>query len=86
MMNNNYIYPNRSNISYRNLYSDNFINLNKGRNASFYLSFKNSKEWQDTIIKGTIQDSNNDTTIIKDSTTGKIIMIYNMYIDYIIFD
>ena len=58
----------------------------KGKKASFYLSFGNSREWRDTIIKGTIQDSQNDYTLIRDMTTGKLTMIYNMFIDYIIFE
>ena len=88
-MNNSYIYPYQNttrNNSIRASYSDNFLSMNKGRKADFYLSFKNSKEWQDTIFKGIIQEVGNDYTLIKDITTGKLILIYNMYIDYVIFD
>ena len=91
-MNNGYVYPSRdnypgfrSNVT-RNMYSDNYLSMAKGKKASFYLSFGNSREWRDTIIKGTIQDSQNDYTLVRDMTTGKLTMIYNMFIDYIIFE
>jgi len=95
-MNNNYAYPNYHGNSMRvtpnritntdNLYRDNLFSHNNGRMASFYLSFPNSLEWKDTIFKGTIQESNDDYTTIRDNTTGKNIMFFNKYIDYVIFD
>lgn len=75
-----------SRVDMQNLYSDNILAMNKGKMAAFYLSFKNSVEWKDTIFKGVIQNVLKDCTLIKDSTTGKDILFWNQDIDYVIFD
>lgn len=95
-MNNSYTYPGYQGNNIRmtpnrvtnpdNLYRNNFPAHKSGRMASFYLSFPNSSEWRDTIFKGTIQEGDDDYTIISDSTTGKSIMFWNKYIDYVIFE
>ncbi len=96
-MNNNYMYPNYQGNSMRvmpnsrasqlqNPYSDSILSHYLGKKASFYLTFNDSNEWRDTIFKGTIQDTNSDYTIISDDTTNKPILMWNKFIDYIIFD
>lgn len=95
-MNNNFVYPNYSDHNMRTvpnrdtisqpLYSDAVLALNRGKMASFYLSFNDSIEWRDSIFKGTIEEAGKDYTLIKDATTGKPILIWNIYIDYIIFE
>lgn len=100
-MNNNYMYPNYQGNSMGNNIGnlrfnqmrgnsqqayDGVLSPHIGKTASFYLTFTDSTEWRDTIFKGTIQDSNDDYTLITDATTGKPILVWNKYINYIIFD
>ena len=101
-MNNNYMYPNYSGSNIGNNIGNMRVNQMRGngqmqaydsalaphigKTASFYLTFNDSTEWRDTIFKGTIQDSNDDYTLITDATTNKPILVWNKFIDYIIFD
>lgn len=100
-MNNNYMYPNYPGSSVGNNIGNMRVNQMRGgqnqayggalaphvgKTASFYLTFTDSTEWRDTIFKGSILDSNDDYTLITDATTGKPILVWNKFIDYIIFD
>ena len=68
------------------IYNNNFLNMNNNKKADIYVSFANSKEWQDMIFKGYIIDTNNDYILIKDINSNKTIYLKRSYIDYIIFD
>ena len=60
-MNNSYMYPNYQpnyRVNTRGIYNDNYIEMNKGKKATIYVSFPNSKQWQDIIFKGVIIESN----------------------------
>ena len=86
-MNNSYMYNYQSPRStIRNLNSNNFLSMNKGKKVDVYLSFTNSKEWKDIILKGIIQDIGDDYLLLKDINNGKNTLIYTYYIDYIVFD
>ena len=94
-MNSNYMYSNYQGNNFRSMptrtdmsasYSDNILMMHQGKNASFYVSLDHSNEWRDIIFKGTIEGAGKDYTLIKDSTTGNSILIWNDNIDYVIFD
>lgn len=87
-MNNGFIPNYQSNYrTYsRAIYNDNLIDMNKGKKVTIYVSFPNSKQWQDIVFKGFIEESNDNYTIIKDINNGKNILLNNKHIDYIIFE
>lgn len=95
-MNQQYIYPTYSNHNLENsparfinnqpLYLDSFFPLNQGVRATFYLSFRDSIEWKDTIFKGRVEDSTGEYTVIREEQEGKRIFFWNKNIDYIIFE
>jgi len=78
-------YPSREDRN-KFYYNDNFLMMNKGKTVCFYVSFPNSKEWKDIIFKGIIENSNNKYTLIRDINSNKLILIFNDYIDYVIFE
>lgn len=95
-MNQPYIYPTNPSYNMENsstkfiqqqpLYFDSFFPLKQGVKATFYLSFKDSIEWKDTIFKGRVEDSTNEYTLIREERDGKRIFFWNKNIDYIIFE
>lgn len=92
-MNNNY-YPNEiltndfnmtqalANISSINptYYSQTVIRRNKGKNATFYLSFSDSVEWRDKVFTGIIEDAGPDFVLLKDN--NKYYLLWSIYINY----
>lgn len=79
-------YPSRREDKNKYFYGNNFLLMNKGKTLSFYVSFPNSKEWKDIIFKGVLEDSNDTFSLIRDINSNKLIIIFNEYIDYIVFE
>lgn len=78
-----------NNISFNNIveqsYIENILRLNKGKRVNAYLSFPDSKEWQNKIFTGIIEEAGKDHLIISDPETGKWYLIRIIYLDYIEF-
>ncbi|MBT2713591.1 spore coat protein GerQ [Pseudomonas sp. ISL-88] len=67
-------------------YIENILRLNRGRTATIYMTFENSKEWNSKIFRGVIQAAGRDHIIISDPKTGTRYLLLTIYLDYITFD
>lgn len=64
-------------------YIENILRLNRGKKATFYLTFGNNEEKKFT---GVIEAAGRDHIIISDTTTGKRYLLLMVYLDYVVFD
>ncbi len=67
-------------------YIENILRLNRGKTATIYMTFENSKEWNSKIFRGVIQAAGRDHIIISDPKTGTRYLLLTIYLDYITFD
>ena len=51
-------------------YVENILRLNKGKVASFYMSFPDSNEWRDRIFTGVVEQAARDHVVISDHKKG----------------
>jgi len=67
-------------------YVENILRMNKGKVASFYMSFPDSNEWRDRIFTGVVEQAARDHVVISDPKTGKWYLLLSIYLNYIVFD
>ena len=67
-------------------YVENILRMNKGKIASFYMTFPDAGEWKDRIFTGSIEQAARDHFVISDPKTGKWYLLLSIYLDYIVFD
>lgn len=66
-------------------YIENILRLNKGRKVKAYVSFPDSKEWNDKIFEGLIEEAGRDHLIISDPKTGMWSLILMIYLNFVEF-
>ncbi len=96
MMPNNNMTPSSSNMIPNSDYSselpleqsyvENILRLNKGKIASFYMSYPDSNEWRDKIFTGIVEQAARDHVVISDPKTGKWYILLSIYMNFIVFD
>ena len=67
-------------------YIENILRLNKGKLATFYMSYTDSVDWRDKIYTGVIEAAGRDHIIISDPKTGKWYLLLMIYLNYVEFD
>lgn len=67
-------------------YVENILRLNKGKVASFYMTFPDSNEWRDRVFTGVVEQAARDHIVVSDSKTGKWYLLLTIYLDFIVFD
>ena len=67
-------------------YNENILSANKGRMATFYMTFSGSVDWRDKAFTGIIEEAGRDHVIISDPKTGKWTLLVLIYLDYIEFN
>lgn len=67
-------------------YIENILRLNKGKLATFYMSFPDSVDWRDKIYTGIIEAAGRDHIIISDPKTGNWYLLLMIYLNYVEFD
>ncbi len=67
-------------------YVENILRLNKGKVASFYMTFPDSGEWRDRIFTGVVEQAARDHIVVSDPKTGKWYLLLTIYLDFIVFD
>lgn len=65
---------------------ENILRLNKGKVATFYMSFPDSVEWRDRAFNGVIEAAGRDHIIISNPNTGMWHLLRMIYLDYVDFD
>ena len=67
-------------------YVENILRLNKGKIASFYMSYPDSNEWRDKIFTGRVEQAARDHVVEFDPKNGKWYLLLSIYLNYIVFD
>ncbi|GGF21450.1 hypothetical protein GCM10010954_20340 [Halobacillus andaensis] len=67
-------------------YIENILRLNRGKEATIYMTFENNEEWNAKVFKGIIEAAGRDHIIISDPQTDKRYILLMIYLDYITFD
>ena len=75
-----------SELTLEQSYVENILRLNKGKIASFYMSYPDSNEWRDKIFTGIVEQAARDHVVISDPTTGKWYILLSIYMNFIVFD
>ena len=65
---------------------ENILRLNKGKLATFYMTYENNMEWNAKVFKGIIEAAGRDHIIISDPQTGMRILLLMVNLDYVTFD
>ena len=67
-------------------YIENILRLNRGKVATFYLTFENNVEWNAKIFRGIVEEAGRDHIIISDPQNGKYYLLLMINLDYVVFD
>ena len=67
-------------------YIENILRLNRGKLATFYMSFPDSVDWRDKTFSGIIEAAGRDHIIISDPKNGNWYLLLMIYLNYVEFD
>jgi len=67
-------------------YIENILRLNKGKLATFYMSFPDSVEWRDKTFTGIIEAAGRDHIIVSDPKAWRWYLLLLIYLNYVDFD
>lgn len=67
-------------------YSEDLMAANVGRQVTVYLTYDRSKTRNDVVVNGTLRQVGRDFILVTDQNSGKDTMLFNINIDYIVFD
>ena len=85
--------PNMNNVPNNNTvpitgdmaYAENILELNVGKEASFYMSYSDSLEWRDKVFSGIIAAAGKDYVVIRDTKTNHNYLLWTVYLNYVEF-
>jgi len=66
-------------------YLENILRLNRGKVATFYMTYENNREWNAKVFKGVIEAAGRDHIIISDPATGMRYLLLTLNLDYVTF-
>ncbi|MBE6124031.1 MAG: spore coat protein GerQ [Erysipelotrichaceae bacterium] len=81
-----YTQPQPKRVTEEDSYIENIIRLNRGKMATFYMSYGDSNEWKDRVYKGIIEAAGVDHIIISDPKDGRRYILLNVYLDWVEFN
>ncbi|PKR77534.1 spore coat protein GerQ [Halalkalibacillus sediminis] len=67
-------------------YIENILRLNRGKEATVYMTFENNAQWGEKIFKGIIEEAGKDHIVVADPQNGKWYLLLMIYLDYVSFD
>lgn len=67
-------------------YIENILRFNRGKPATFYMTFENNPEWNARVFRGVIEEAGRDHIIISNEQTGEYFLLLMVNLDYVEFD
>lgn len=67
-------------------YIENILRLNAGKKAELHVTVPGSKEWQDRVFEGIIEQSGRDHIIMSNPQTGEWYLVLMIYLDFVTFE
>lgn len=79
---------NKNNIMFdeEQSYIENILRLNAGKKAKLHVTVPGSKEWQDRVFEGIIEQSGRDHIIMSNPQTGEWYLVLMIYLDFVTFE
>ena len=85
-----YITPSGGNIdsspALEESYIENILRMNRGKMATFYMTYENNSAWNAKIFQGIIEAAGRDHIVISDPSTGMRYLLLMLNLDYVTFD
>ena len=67
-------------------YIENILRLNAGKKAKLHVTVPGSKEWQDRVFEGIIEQYGRDHIIMSNPQTGEWYLVLMIYLDFVTFE
>ncbi|MGG4033315.1 spore coat protein GerQ [Paenibacillus cisolokensis] len=67
-------------------YVENILRMNRGKMATFYMTYENNREWNAKVFRGVIEAAGRDHIVISDPSTGMRYLLLTLNLDYVTFD
>lgn len=67
-------------------YIENILRFNRGKMATFYMTYENNPEWNAKVFRGEIETAGRDHIIISDPNSGKRFLLLTVNLDFIEFE
>ena len=67
-------------------YIEKILRLNAGKKAKLHVTVPGSKEWQDRVFEGIIEQSGRDHIIMSNPQTGEWYLVLMIYLDFVTFE
>ncbi len=67
-------------------YVENILRMNRGKLATFYMTYENNSEWNAKVFKGVIEAAGRDHIVISDPATGMRYLLLMLNLDYVTFN
>ncbi|QYR20535.1 spore coat protein GerQ [Paenibacillus sp. sptzw28] len=67
-------------------YVENILRMNRGKMATFYMTYENNREWNAKVFRGLIEAAGRDHIILSDPSTGMRYLLLTLNLDYVTFD
>ena len=67
-------------------YIENILRLNRGKQATVYMTFENNEEWNARVFHGIIEEAGKDHIVLSDPENETYYLLLMIYLDYITFD
>ena len=67
-------------------YIENILRLNAGNKAKLHVTVPGSREWQDRVFEGIIEQSGRDHIIMSNPQTGEWYLVLMIYLDFVTFE
>jgi spore germination protein Q len=67
-------------------YVENILRMNRGKMATFYMTYENNREWNAKVFRGLVEAAGRDHIIISDPSTGMRYLLLTLNLDYVTFD
>ncbi|GAE29768.1 spore coat protein GerQ [Halalkalibacter hemicellulosilyticus] len=67
-------------------YIENILRLNRGKVASFYMTYENNEEWNAKIFRGIVEEAGRDHIIVSEVDGSHYYILLMVNLDYVEFD
>ncbi|WP_227936975.1 spore coat protein GerQ [Alkalihalobacillus deserti] len=67
-------------------YIENILRLNRGKTATFYMTFENNPEWNARVFRGIVEEAGRDHIIVGDFEDQTHYLLLMVNLDYVEFD
>ncbi|GAE33576.1 spore coat protein GerQ [Halalkalibacter akibai] len=67
-------------------YIENILRLNRGKAATFYMTFENNPEWNARVFRGIVEEAGRDHIIVGDFEDQTHYLLLMVNLDYVEFD